>query len=87
MLRKDIVISLDDGEEYGITQVEKINGLEYALLININKRSEVKICKIIQEEEGFAVVEIKEEDLKVVYPIFYKSAKTYLDYLMKSLRK
>lgn len=82
MLRKDIVITLDNEQEYGVTSVEIINGIEYALMINIKNRNELKICKVIKEEQGIAVIEISNEDFTNVYPVFYKKAKNYLEQFM-----
>lgn len=82
MLKKDIVITLDNGSEYGVTEAENINGIEYALMININNKKDLKICKVVEEDKGIAVIEISNDDLKTVYPIFYSKAKDYLERFM-----
>ena len=83
MLKKDIVITLDNELEYGVTSVEIINGIEYALMINIKNRNDLKICKVVKEGKEIAVIEIHGEDLANVYPVFYDKAKTYLEQFMK----
>ncbi len=83
MLKKDIVITLDNELEYGVTSVEIINGIEYALMINIKNRNDLKICKVLKESNEIAVTEMNGEDLVNVYPVFYDKARTYLEQFMK----
>ena len=83
MLKKDIVITLDNELEYGVTSVEIINGIEYALMINIKNRNDLKICKVLKESNEIAVTEMNGEDLVNVYPVFYDNARTYLEQFMK----
>lgn len=78
MLNKGMAIMLDNEQEYGVTETEIIDNVQYCLLINIENKKEIKICKVSKENNGIAVIELENEELKKVFPIFQVKAKDTL---------
>ncbi len=78
MLNKGMAVTLDDGQEYGVIEIETVDNIQYCLLINIKDKQEIKICKVSKEDSGIALIELENDELTKIYPKFYMKAKQYL---------
>lgn len=86
MISKDIIITLDNKIEYGVIETQVVNGTQYALLANINDKKDIKINKVIKDENGIAVVSLYNyEEYLNVYPYFYSKMKKFIKEYTKNV--
>jgi hypothetical protein len=70
---KDI-ITLEDNQEYVITSIAEYEDEYYYYLVDINKISNIKICKLILNQENYGLLEIEDDQLlSKIIPIMYET--------------
>ncbi len=80
MIDKDIVVTLDNNLEYGVIETQIVDNVQYALLVNINNKKDVKINKVIEDELGIALQTLdSQEEFIIVYPHFYSKMKKFVE--------
>ena len=67
-LAKNLIVTLDNNENYFVASTTHYNDELYGLLINVNKDSEYITVKLVSEDE---IQKINDEDLlNELYPLF-----------------
>ena len=83
MIDKDIIVTLENGVEYGVIETLIHEDIQYALLINTSNSKEIAICRVEEIDNDAHIFNVTEEEKEQISPLFYDKVDELIKVFLK----